>query len=562
MTNALLVDIGIIIVFATLLAYAARYLRQPLLVAYIATGIILGNITGFIGNLSEISMLADFGIALLLFTIGLEIDVQKLKSVGRASFIGGVVQIAATFSLGYIISLVLGLDGVTGLYIGALVAFSSTMIVAKLLVDRNEINTLHGRIMIGVLLLQDLLVIMMIPVLKSIDGAFAFDVFTDSMINGLGLFAIAIVLNRFVFRPVLDRVSRSSELLFLTTVSVAFAFISVSAILNFPIAIGAFFGGIALARSPYNIEIYNKMRSLRDFFLVIFFSTLGLQLDFSALGGMLNEFVVILLLVVIVKPVILSLIYLIMGYGGRTSSIIGLGMGQASEFSFILASLGLAFGHISNGVFSLIISVMIVSAILTPYFMKFRKRIYAFFAGRRLPGKRFFGSPRYVERIQRKPGDGLSNHVVVFGCDVMGRRLVNYLKGLGVKFIVVEHNPEVIKELAGEDVYALYGDADNEEILREAGVYRAKIAIVTIPDTDVSGFITAKAKRHNPGIKVYARAHSEEDARLLYSTGADFVVVPDFVSGGTIIRKLESVFGNRRARNHFRHLDIRKKNHG
>jgi len=561
MPNNLLLDIGVIIILATLLAYAARLLRQPLLIAYVLTGIVLGQLTGAAAGIEDVKMLADFGIAFLLFTIGLEIDVQKLRSVGKASLVGGFTQVGITFATGYIVSGFLGFDSVTGIYIGALVAFSSTMIVAKLLVDRNEINTLHGRIMIGVLLLQDIIVIMLVTMIRSIGGEFSFDLFINSLINGFGLFAIAVVLNRFVFKSVLEKVSRSGELLFLTTVSVAFAFISVSSVLDFPIAIGAFFGGLALAQTPYNFEIYHKMRSLRDFFLVIFFSTLGIQLNLASLGSMIWEFVALLAIIVVMKPVILSLIYLLMGYGGRTSSSIGLGMGQASEFSFILASMGLALGHISGSVFSLIISVMIVSVIVTPYLMRSRNAVYKAFRQLDIPGARMLSRPRHLESIQRKPESVPENHIVVFGCHLMGRRIVDYLKSMGVRFIVVEHNPEVIKELASEGVYAIYGDAENDEIFKAVGLYKARVAVVTIPDVEVSCYITSKAKRYNPGIKIYARAHSEADAQTLYSNGADFVVVPDFVSGGTIIRKLELVLHGKRNGRHFRHLDVRKRNH-
>ena len=559
MTGSALVETGMIIILATVLAYVARYLKQPLLVAYVFTGILIGPVgLGLIKDLGNIEMLAEFGTAFLLFTIGLEIDVPKLRSVGAASVVGGLIQILSTFALGFLVSLWIGFNYVVGIYIGSLVAFSSTMIVAKLLVDRNEINTLHGRIMLGVLVLQDLAVILILPVLRSIDGMFSYDVFINAVVNGIGLFSLAIVLNRYVFKKVLEKAARSGELLFLTTVSVCFAFIAVSETLRFPVAIGAFFGGIALAQSPYNLEIYGKMRSLRDFFLVIFFSTLGVQLNLTVLSTMIPQFLIILLLVVIVKPLILSLIYLAMGYGGRTSSIIGLGMSQASEFSFILAFQGLRiFNHISQDVFSLIVSVIVISIIITPYLMKFRKNIYGFFSSIDFPGKHHFGTPTHVKKLEKKPETGLSKHVVVFGCDVMGSRIVDYLKNQRIRFIVAEHNPETIRKLTSDGVYALYGDADNEDLLKEIGLYKAKLAIITIPDIEIAGFVISKARRFNPGIKIYARAHCEEDAQVLYKAGADFVVVPDFVSGGMIIRKIEYFLGGKN--NHIRHVDVRKK---
>jgi Kef-type K+ transport system membrane component KefB len=559
MTN-LLVDIGFIIVLATVLAYAARYLKQPILVAYVLSGIIIGPIgLGLITDISDIYLLAEFGVAFLLFTIGLEIDVHKLRSVGKPSLVGGFIQVGITFVLGFFLAILLGLGSTLAIYIGSLIAFSSTMIVAKLLVDSDEINTLHGRIMIGILIIQDLLVILIIPVLKSINGLFSFDIFLGSVLNGVGLFAIAIVLNRFVFRSLLEKAARSGEILFLTTISVCFAFIGASVVLDFPIAIGAFFGGLALAKSPYNTEIYGKMRSLRDFFLVIFFATLGIQLDLSALSTMFTEFIVILLVIVLIKPIILVLTYLFMGYGGRTSSAVGLGMGQASEFSFIIASIGLwEFGHLSHEAYSLIISLIVVSMIITPYFVKFRKGIYYLFSDWHIPGKKRLRVPKNLQKMYYKPEGSLEKHVIVIGTDTMGKRVIDYLKDKKVKFIVADHNPEIIKKLTQSGVYALYGDAGNEDLLKELGLYRAKMAILTIPDTDLSGFVINKAKRFNPDIKIFAKAPSEEKAQDLYLDGADFVVVPEYVSGGTIIRKIESTLGRKRNHHLFKHLDVKK----
>jgi Kef-type K+ transport system membrane component KefB len=560
MTN-LLIDIGFIIVLATVLAYAARYLKQPILVAYVLSGIIIGPIgLGMITDISQISMLAEFGVAFLLFTIGLEIDIHKLRSVGKPSLIGGFIQVGITFVLGFFLAIILGLGGTLAIYIGSLIAFSSTMIVAKILVDSDEINTLHGRIMIGILIIQDILVILIIPLLKSINGLFSLDIFMASVLSGLGLFAVAIALNRFVFRNILEKAARSGEILFLTTISVCFAFIGASVVLEFPIAIGAFFGGLSLAKSPYNTEIYSKMRSLRDFFLVIFFATLGIQLDLSALSTMFTEFIVILLVIVLIKPLILVFTYLFMGYGGRTSSSIGLGMGQASEFSFIIASIGLlSFGHLSHEAYSLIISLIVVSMIITPYFVKFRKGIYYLFSDWHVPGRKRLETPKHVQKMQHRPETGLEKHVIVIGADMMGKRIIKYLKDSKVKFIVAEHNPDIIKELTKDGVYALYGDAGNEDLLKELGLYKAKMAILTIPDSNLSGFVISKARKHNPDIKLFAKAHTEAEAQDLYLDGADFVVVPEYVSGGTIIRKIESTLGRKRNHNLFRHLDVKKK---
>lgn len=565
MASPLLLDIGLVILIATLLAYLARTLKQPLLVAYVLAGVIIGPMgLGIITSPEEINTLAELGVAFLLFTVGLEIDFRRLRSVGVASVLGGAVQMAASFIIGFGAAVLMGMDALVGTYMGLLLAFSSTMIVAKVLVDRNEIKTLHGRIMMGVLLIQDIVVILVLPVLGNLGMAFSPDVIAMIVVKGLGLFSIAVVLNRYAFKRLLDYAARSHEILFLTAIAVCFAFIGLAYSLGFSIAIGAFIGGIALAEFPYNLEIFGEMHSLRDFFSVIFFTSLGMQLDMGIISGMLPLFIVLLAVTVLVKPLILSLIYLFMGYGGRTASVIGLGMGQASEFSFILAVQGLALGHfggpeMSRAVYSVMVSVVVLSMVITPYFMNARNRIYSVFSGRfRVPLTDHLGTPKRVKRLEKKPKSDIRNHVVVFGCDVMGSKVVDYLREKRRRFIVAEHNPEVIRELSEEGVYTIYGDADNEDLLSASGLYKARLAIVTVPDPEISGFVIGKAKRFNKGIKIFARAHSEDEAEALYRAGADFVVVPDFVSGGTLVRKIEHFLSGGKSDRPFRHLNSRK----
>ncbi len=556
MTESLLIiDIALLITVATVFAYFARFLRQPFIVAYVLAGIIIGPLGfGLITNIEEMNVLAEIGIAFLLFAIGLEIDFRKLRSVGAAATIGGTIQMGLTFVLGFVFSLMFNFSFIVSIYIGLLVSFSSTMIVAKILVDKRQINTLHGRIMLGILILQDLIVIAVLPILADMEILLSWDTFALMIVKGFGLFSIAIVLNRFMFRRVLDYAAKNHEMLFLTAIAVCFTFIGLAYALGFSIAIGAFIGGIALAQFPYNLEIFGEMHSLRDFFSVIFFTSLGMQLSLSVISSMIVPFFVLLVVIVIMKPVILSITYLLLGYGGRNATIIGIGLGQASEFSFIIAANGLMLGHLDNGTYSLIISLVVLSMVITPYTMRFRHDIHRFFSDRKFRLPESLSTPTHIRKIEKKPKKGLSNHVVVFGCDVMGSKVIDYLKNKKVKFIVTEHNPEIIRNLSRDGVYTMYGDAFNEDLLKETGLYKAKLAIVTIPDVEVSGFIVGKAKRFNPSIKIYARAHSEDDANALYKAGADFVVVPDFVSGGTLVRKLDHFISSRKNRNMFRHL--------
>jgi voltage-gated potassium channel Kch len=205
------------------------------------------------------------------------------------------------------------------------------------------------------------------------------------------------------------------------------------------------------------------------------------------------------------------------------------------------------------------ISVVVLSMMITPYFMNARNSIYTTLARPNINLFNRIGAPHHVKRLEKNPDREMKNHTVIFGCDVMGGKIVNYLLDKKKPFIVAEHNPEVIRDLGNQGVYTIYGDADNEDLIKATGLYTAKLGIVTIPDIEIAGFVIGKAKRFNPNIKMYARAHSEEEAEALYRVGADFVVVPDFVSGGTLIRKMEHFLtGRKSGGDFFKHLHMGK----
>ncbi|RLJ06211.1 MAG: hypothetical protein DRP18_01360 [Candidatus Aenigmatarchaeota archaeon] len=537
-----LLHIGLILIIATFIAYLAKIFRQPLIVAYVLAGILIGPMGfGLIKNTSEITALAELGIAFLLFTVGLELDFQKLRNVGAVSVGGGIIQVVLTFVLGFFVSEWLGFNSTTSVYIGLLVAFSSTMIVTKFLVDRNEINTLHSRIMLGILLLQDIMVIMILPVLTT-QTALSLEILATIFIKGFGLFSIAVVLNRFVFKRILDYAAETYEILFMTAISICFLFIGLAVALGFPVSIGAFIGGLAIASFPYNLEIEGEIHSLRDFFAVIFFVSLGMSINLMVVYNMFFEFLVILFVILLIKPLILSIIYLLLGYGGRNASRIGLGLAQASEFSFILATQGLLLGHLNTQNYSFILSIVVISMVTTPYFMQFRNNFYRFFSNIQPSFLKKKITSKRVQKIEKHPKKSLENHIIIFGAHRMGGRIIEYLKKKKKNFIVVENNPEIVKRLSNEGVYCKYADADNEDILRVVGLYKANLAVITVPNNEIACFVTRRAKRFNPVIKIFARAHSVQEAENLYNCGADFVVVPEFESSEKIIQRIEDFF--------------------
>ncbi|HDD46241.1 MAG TPA: hypothetical protein ENG42_02105 [Candidatus Aenigmarchaeota archaeon] len=536
----LLFDMGLIIVFSTILAYIARALKQPLVVAYVISGIILGPLgLGLIVNSAEIMVLAELGVAFLLFGIGLEIDYKALKNVGIVSASGACIQMILTFIFGYMVAFFFSISPMERIYIALLASFSSTMIVTKLLVDKKEIRTLHGRIMIGILIFQDLAAIISISYLNAI-GRLSPNLLGMVFINGIGLFSLAILLNRFFFPRVLDYAATNHDIFFLTAITTFFFFISLSYILGFSIAIGAFIAGLALANFPYNIEIIGEARALRDFFSTIFFSTLGMQLNVFVLKDMFAFFILMLVLLIVVKPMLLIAIYNIFGYGSKTALDIGLGLGQGSEFMFIIASLGLLHAHISNEVYSLIISIIVISIILTPYLMRLRD----FINERVLRSERVAGMIKNhaIKKLSSLPKK-IKDHIVVIGCHRTGSLVINYLKNKGYDFVAIDHDPEVIKDLIKRKIYAIYGDAENMDVLSSAGIEKASIVVLAMPDVEASLFVTSKLKKVNPGARILAIAHTEEEAKKLHIAGCDFVIIPEIASSEKLVDGISYLLG-------------------
>ncbi|MBD3260478.1 MAG: sodium:proton exchanger, partial [Candidatus Altiarchaeales archaeon] len=355
---ALLWDMGLMIVAATLGAHLARIFRQPLIVGYVLAGVIIGpSILGLITNHDVIRTFSELGIAFLLFIVGLELDLKKLASVGRASTIIALVNSTVMFCAGYAAAHMLGFTALEPVYMGLVLAISSTMVVIKILSDKNELETLHGRIILGILLVQDIIAITALSILSTIKtphdlSTILFADILNGVFVGAGLFSIALVISRFILPSLFRVISTSHELLFITALSVFFLFTGLSQAIGFSLAVGAFVAGIAIATFPYNLEIEWKMKSLRDFFSTIFFVSLGMEIfELNAHAILIS--IPFIILILTLKPLTFIPLTSLLGYGRRVSFLTGASLTQISEFSLIIAMTGLSLGHIDNFFFSI-----------------------------------------------------------------------------------------------------------------------------------------------------------------------------------------------------------------
>ncbi len=555
----LLLDLGLIIIAATVLGYVAKALKQPPLIAYIAAGLLIGPYAlGSLGirfgpipvlgvgpeQINNIIILSELGVAFLLFSIAAETNFSKMFQLRNILFAGGILQVLLSTVLVFFLTFLILPNAIQAIYIGFILAFSSTMMVVKVLSDKQEINTIHGRLMVGFLLVQDVIVILLLPLIAKISTQLSFFLLLEVFLKAFILFAIGFLFNKFILPKLISYSSKSVELFYLSSLSVCFLFIILSHLMNFSIAVGAFIGGLAISNLLFNLEIVSNIKGLRNFFATIFFVTLGMQINFSFINFSIPLFALMLFAVFILKPIIFSIITFFSGYGGRISLLVGLGLAQVSEFSFILLNQGFNGGQgpLSQEVFSSSILVIGLSMALTPYIIKYDDKISFFFRNRLRKidflAKFFDKHKQNLDKLSNVPLK-LNKHIVLFGCGETGKGFVSTFNETQ-NLVVVDNDPKVIEELISKDAYAIYGSVEHLEALEKAGLTRADLLVITIPNEEASIYLTELAKQINPDIIIFARAHHNEGVIKLYEKGADLVIAPETLASTELIKNVSN----------------------
>jgi len=552
----ILVEIGLIIAAAAILAYFASLLRQPLIPAYIFAGVLIGPIASLafgVSLISDFNMvrgLSQLGITFLLFTVGVELDLSRLKDVGFAAAAIGIIEVIVMFFLGFMAATAMGFSGIGPAVMGMVVALSSTMVVIKILADQNELDTLHGRITLGILLIQDVIVVIALSLLTAAPDAGALTPMVDSLIKGVGLFSMAIVLSRYISPHIMRLVSRSIELLFLTSLFYCFGFAIVSIVLGFSPAIGGFLGGLSLAVFPHNLEISSRIKPLRDFFAIMFFVSLGMQIlpnlpqtDMGPITLLILAPLVFAGLVIIVKPMVINILCVIFGYERRTSFLSSISLAQISEFSLILFLLPAVSDSLGTNPAEFLITVMvaIISISITPYLIRYGNSLYTPLLGalKKLEGLRLVKRKLELEHLPEE-GEKLSGHIVVFGAHVMGQEIIETLRKLGKKIMVVDNNPEIIKKLIEKKVPSIYGDAQDPEVLGRLKLEDATMVISTLPREEDSKFIINEINARNPDAILFVTAATLEHAIEFYREGADYIIHFKLLGGKEASKQMEA----------------------
>ncbi|MFH0714470.1 MAG: cation:proton antiporter [Candidatus Diapherotrites archaeon] len=539
MLSGLLFDLGVIIVAGTVFGYIAKMLKQPFLLGYLVAGLVMGPMLfGILKPSPELSTLAELGVAFLLFAVGIELDFGKLSALKKPIFLVGLGQVVITALVGIAAMNALGLSMIESAYWGLILAFSSTIVVVKILSEQQKLSSVEGKLIIGIALVQDLLAVIALPVLQNVSNIFNPSIYAWFLVGLLAMFGLAWFLSKTIWPKLLAWSAKQPEIFYLTIISNCFLFIGLASVLNFSLAVGAFIGGLAISRLPYSFEALQDIRGLRDFFATIFFVSLGTQI--VLVGAFPWALVAVgLLFVFFINPLILGALATYAGFGTRIGMFVGLSLAQASEFSFILASQALALGAMTSSNYSAALIVISLSLVATPYMMRYSDSLHAFLSNLfRSPTSKNKFLHRQLEKLSKIPNVKVKNHFVLVGAGLFGKQVLNALRGEGEIVVVIDHDPDVLSHCMREKIPCLYSSTAVQEVLEKASIGEAYSLIVTIPDTFLAEKFVSYAKQKNPSLVAFAKTKYTPQARQLYGAGADVVILPEIIASNVFLKQL------------------------
>lgn len=518
-------EIGLLFAVAALVSLLMRFLRQPLIIGHIITGFLVGRFAlGLFPDTETLELFSKLGISFLLFSVGLTLNPKALRDYGTVSILTGFGQVFLTGVVGVGVSMALGFDWVTALYVGVALSFSSTVIVMKLLSDKGDLDKLYVKLSIGSLLLQDLIAIVLlfaIPIVSGAQGS-GNDLW---QVLGLGVAAAVgiFLISRYAIHHLHRYLTRSQELLFLFTTAWGICVSSLFAHIGFSLEGGALIAGIALSTLPSRHEMGARLAPLRDFFIVAFFVLLGTQMHVSDLSIILVPALIFSIFVLIGNPLLQLVVMGALGYRKKTSFQTGMMAAQISEFSLILVALGVSLGQVAPEVLSIVTLVGIITIFISSYLILYSDRLYPYLA----PFLGVFEREGVHERSVRSE----KYPVLLIGGGRIGYDFVKLFKDEEIKFRVLDHDPETVGQLGQEGVPYEYGDAGDPDLLDDLRINDCELVVSTIPDLETNLVILSAAKRGGKGPVVIVAAHRIHNALELYEAGADYVILPHFLGG-------------------------------
>lgn len=535
-----------LLVFAAAIAGGtiARVLRQPTIVGYIAAGVVIGNLAGGAIDHKTLQVIAEAGVTLLLFTLGVEFSFLRLKKVLRTVLFPAILQIILSIMAFFLISSGLGVDLLPSLFLAAAFSLSSTAVVVKVLSERGELETVPGEVATGWLVVQDIAVIPIMILLPTIASGGGILSLLGALLASAGTIGIVILLGRQGIPKLLKAAASvgSREILLLTTVAVVFLCAVVFYATGLGAPLGAFIAGLIIAETSQNHAIFAEIRPLRDLFAVVFFVTLGMTVPIPVVLTFLPTILMLLVAAIAVKGVVVYGLLRFIGYHPKTAFLVGLSLTQISEFGFVIASVGVYLGILSGDQYAVLVAVIFGALLVTtPMFASGHAVYYrlARLVGHIIP-KLFATRDLAFSAGEQYP---IEKHIVICGYGRVGKYVGRALEMADIPFLVVDYNHQTVKSLREKGIKVVYGDPADKEVLDFAQVDLARAVIIAIPDRHTQELVIGHAQTLNRRIKIICRSHHEEDQARLKSLGVTTIIQPEFEAAVSIVTRLLPEFG-------------------
>lgn len=555
-------NVGIAILSATIMAYIGHIIKQPLLLSYILAGVVIGPLVGFgfVKDINDVETISHFGLILLLFLIGLEIDIKKLKEAGKSMIISGFLQFPITAIIGVGFFLLIGYNLIGQkydlFYLSACCALSSTAIVVKLLYGKFEIDTLAGRITLGILVFQDIWAIILLGIQPNLTNPEILQILL-SFLKGFLLIFFSMITSKYILPKLFKSIAKVPELVLVSSLAWCFLVCGLAYYSNLSIEMGALIAGVSISTFPYNLDVIAKVVNIRDFFVTLFFVSLGMQIPnpFNDLSILITASVASAFLIISRIIVIFPILYFLKN-GLRISLLTSINLSQLSEFSLVIAALGVSAGHISRDTLSVIIFIFVITSITSTYMIKYndfiQKKLALIF---KKIGFKSFKDTAVIKEEEEKLSS--EKDIAILGFHRTASSLLYEIINnerfskisLKDKLVVVDFNPEVYQSLQTIGIKVIYGDISHLDTLIHAGIKNAKVVISTIPDTILVGTNNLKLIKHArnicPEAKIIVTAESIERALNMYAEGADYVIIPRILSAQNIMSVVEMILKNK-----------------
>jgi len=528
------IEISIIIFVAMIVSIVMRVLKQPLIVGYILTGIVIGPYALNLLHSGEVlELFSKIGITILLFIVGLNLSPNVIKEVGKVSLLTGLGQVLFTSIIGFVIARALGIDTIASIFVAIALTFSSTIIILKLLSDKGDLNKLYGKIAIGFLLVQDIVATIILLITTSFTSGEGGNVAVEAVMTlgkGTLLIVALIAISNYILPKLSKFIASSQELLFLFSISWGLGMATLFSVLGFSVEIGALVAGVTMSMTPYAYEAASRLRPLRDFFILLFFILLGSEMVLDGISSLLFPAAILSVFVLIGNPIIVVIIMNLLGYSKRTGFQAGLTVAQISEFSLILATLGFQIGSLSREVLSLITIVGLVTIAGSTYLILYSEQIY--------PKVEKLLSFLELKKNKREKSGQSDYDSLLFGFQRVGQDFVKSFERLGLKFMVIDFNPDSVKLAEEMEMPCKYGDAKDPEFLGELNFRKLKYVVTTIPEFETNLHLVKKIRSVNKRSIIIAISHNRDEALALYAEGASYVIMPHYLGAEYAVRMI------------------------